>query len=73
MTKHESLKNRIRESWGLWGIIITYFVRSRFNYVNRDILTISDIATNDLILSLVWLLLFIMVTSLRVYADTRRK
>jgi hypothetical protein len=73
MTLTESLLNRIRKSWELWGIIISYFIVARFNFVMRDIITVENIATNQLALGTAWILISILITIIRVYADITRK
>lgn len=68
-----SLLEKLQQSWGLWGIIITFFVVSRFNYINRDILTLDNMIINYYFLSIAWIIIFSLITVIRVYADITRR
>ena len=73
MTKLESFKHRMAQSWGLWAIIITNFVVARFNFIMIDKISIEDLIVNNLIVSILQIGLFSIIIALRIYGDTNHK
>jgi len=68
----QSILTRLSQSWGLWAIILSYYIMARFNVANAERLTVSDIAFNQMMTAYTMIGLFVFITLVRIYADTHR-